>query len=119
MLGESLLALAALAGQTVVDAATTDVWQTVEHRYAQLLGRGDTEQTHLVEQWLEETREQLAGRASGHPGSLGYRHAPKTRRAKAAPGEIPKAPRSASNNGGKNACLGGVAPPSLAGTLSA
>ncbi|HJY58778.1 MAG TPA: tetratricopeptide repeat protein [Streptosporangiaceae bacterium] len=63
MLGESLLALAALAGQTVVDAATTDVWQTVEHRYAQLLGRGDTEQTHLVEQWLEETREQLAGLA--------------------------------------------------------
>jgi hypothetical protein len=63
MLGETLLALTALAGQTVVDAATTDVWQKAERRFAQLLGRGDAEQTYLVEQWLEETREQLAGRA--------------------------------------------------------
>ena len=61
MLGESLLALAALAGQTVVDAAATDAWETAQHRYAKLLGRGDAKQTQLAEQWLEETREQLAG----------------------------------------------------------
>ena len=63
MLGESLLTLAALAGQMVVDAAATDAWETAEHRYAKLLGRGDAKQTQLAEQWLEETREQLAGGA--------------------------------------------------------
>ena len=41
MLGESLLTLSALAGQMVVDAAATGGWQTAEHGYAQLLGRGD------------------------------------------------------------------------------
>ena len=63
MLGESLLTLAALAGQMVVDAAATDGWETAEHGYAQLLGRGDAKQTKLAERWLEETREQLAGGA--------------------------------------------------------
>ena len=62
-MGESLLTLAALAGQMVVDAAATDAWETAEHRYAKLLGRGDAKQTQLAEQWLEETREQLAGGA--------------------------------------------------------
>ena len=60
MLGESLLTLTALAGRMVVDAAATDGWETAEHRYAQLLGRGDAKQIQLVEQWLEETRKQLA-----------------------------------------------------------
>ena len=45
MLGESLLTLAALAGQMVVDAAASDGWETAEHGYAQLLGRGDAKQT--------------------------------------------------------------------------
>ena len=39
MLGESQLTLAALAGRMVVDAASTDGWQTAERGYAQLLGR--------------------------------------------------------------------------------
>jgi len=52
MLGESLLTLAALAGQMVVDAAATDAWETAEHRYAKLLGRGDAKQTQLAEQRL-------------------------------------------------------------------
>jgi Tetratricopeptide repeat len=60
MLSESQLTLAALAGQMVVDAAATDAWETAEHRYAKLLGLGDAKQTQLAEQWLEETREQLA-----------------------------------------------------------
>ncbi|MGH3180273.1 MAG: hypothetical protein ACRDPF_41160, partial [Streptosporangiaceae bacterium] len=63
MLGESLLTLSALAGRMVVDAAVTDGWQTTEHGYVQLLGRGDATQTQLAEQWLEETRKQLAGGA--------------------------------------------------------
>lgn len=61
MLGENLLVLAALAGRTVVDAATTDGWETAESASAQLLGRGDAKQTKQAEQWLEETRKQLAG----------------------------------------------------------
>ena len=60
MLGESLLALAALAGQMVVDTAATDGWDTAERGYAQLLGGGDAEQTKQVKQWLEETHKQLA-----------------------------------------------------------
>src|ERR1700760_3660613 len=59
MLGETLLALATLAGQTVVQAVATDEWETVECGYALLLGRGDTEQTQLAEQWLKDTHEQL------------------------------------------------------------
>ena len=59
MLGESLLALATLAGRTVVDAAATDRWETAERGYAKLLGQGNAKQTQLAEQWLEETREQL------------------------------------------------------------
>src|SRR5580700_4655041 len=64
MMGENLLVLAALAGRTVIDAATTDGWETAERAYAQLLGRGDAKQTKQAEQWLEETRKQLA-RADG------------------------------------------------------
>jgi hypothetical protein len=60
MLDESLLTLAALAGQMVVDAVATDAWETAEHRYAKMLGRGEAKRTQLAEQWLEETREQLA-----------------------------------------------------------
>ena len=63
MLGESLLTLSALAGRMVVDAAATDGWQTAEHGYAKLLGRRDATRTQLAEQWLEETRKQLAGGA--------------------------------------------------------
>jgi hypothetical protein len=63
VLRESLLALAALAGQMVVDAAATDGWAIAESGYAQLLGRGDAEQTKQVEKWLDETREQLTGGA--------------------------------------------------------
>ena len=63
MLGESLLALAALAGQMVVDAVATNGWETAERGYAQLLGRGDAEQTKQVERWLKETREQPTGGA--------------------------------------------------------
>ena len=60
MLGESLLTLAALAGQMVVDAATSDGWEKAERGYAQLLGRGDAKQAKLARRWLEETREQLS-----------------------------------------------------------
>ena len=60
MLGESLLTLAALAGQMVVDAAASEEWETAERKYAQLLGRGDAMQTQVAERWLKETHEQLA-----------------------------------------------------------
>src|SRR5271166_1639518 len=59
MLTESRLALTVLAGRTVVDAASTDGWDTVRCGYARLLGRGDTERTRLAEQRLDETRKQL------------------------------------------------------------
>jgi hypothetical protein len=56
MLAEALMALAALAGNTVVAAATTDVWEAARHKFARLLGRGDPKQEQL-----EETRKQLTG----------------------------------------------------------
>ena len=59
MLTESRLALTVLAGRTVVDAASTDGWDTVRCGYARLLGRGDTKRTRLAEQRLDETRKQL------------------------------------------------------------
>ena len=63
MLGASLLTLAAVAGQLVVDAAATDGWETAEHGFAKLLGRGDAKQAKRAKRWLAETREQLSGAA--------------------------------------------------------
>ena len=70
MLGESLLTLAALAGQMVVDAATSDRWEKAERGYAQLLGRGNAKQAKLARRWLEETREQLSREAGADMGMV-------------------------------------------------
>ena len=70
MLGKSLLALAALAGRTVVDAAAADEWETAQRRFARLLGRGDAKQTRLAEQRLEETHEKLIGAAGTDVGLI-------------------------------------------------
>jgi hypothetical protein len=55
----ALMALAALAGNTVVTAAVTDAWEAARSGFARLLGRGDPDKTKLAEQRLEETHEQL------------------------------------------------------------
>jgi hypothetical protein len=69
-LGKSVLALAALAGRTVVDAAAADEWKTAQRRFARLLGRGDANQTWLAEQRLEETREKLISAARADIGLI-------------------------------------------------
>src|SRR5215472_4456786 len=61
MLMDDLMALASLAGRTVVAAAATDAWQTCKRRFARLLGRDDPAQIQLAEQRLEQTRQQLTG----------------------------------------------------------
>ena len=61
MLVEGLMTLAALAGNTVVAAATTDAWEAARCKLARLLGRGDPKREQLAEQRLEETRQQLTG----------------------------------------------------------
>ena len=61
MLAETLMALAALAGNTVVVAATTDAWEAARRGFARLLGRGDPDRTAVTERRLAETREQLIG----------------------------------------------------------
>src|SRR5579875_3408271 len=65
MLTERLLALAALAGQVVVDAAAAgeNEWETAQRGYARLLGRGNARRIRLAEQRLAETREQVIGTA--------------------------------------------------------
>ena len=70
MLRESLIALAARAGQMVVDAAAADGWDTARSGFAQLLGCGDADQIRLTEQRLEETREQLIGAAGTDVGLI-------------------------------------------------
>jgi hypothetical protein len=47
----------------VAQAAITDVWEGVRGRFAQLLGRGDARKTQVAEQWLAQTRQQLAAAA--------------------------------------------------------
>jgi hypothetical protein len=64
VLAEALVALASLAGNTVVAAAATDAWEAARGRFARLLGRGDSKQEQVAEQRLEETRQWL-GRAEG------------------------------------------------------
>ena len=58
MLAQTLLAL---AGNTVVIAATTDAWEAARRGFARLLGRGDPDRTKMAERRLAETREQLTG----------------------------------------------------------
>ena len=55
----ALIALAALAGNTVVTAAVTDAWEAARKGFARLLGRGDPAKTKLAEQRLAETHDQL------------------------------------------------------------
>jgi hypothetical protein len=55
----ALIALAALAGNTVVTAAVTDAWESARKGFARLLGRGDLAKTKLAEERLAETRDQL------------------------------------------------------------
>lgn len=59
MLEDGLIALAALAGNTVVAAATTDAWEAGRRKFAQLLGRGGPNRTQVAEQRLEETHQKL------------------------------------------------------------
>ena len=61
MVDAELVALAALAGRTVVAAAATDGWETAKQGFVRLLGRGDAGRAAVAEQRLEETRGQLAG----------------------------------------------------------
>lgn len=61
MLADALVALASLAGNTVVAAATTDAWEAARRRFAHLLGRGDQRRTMLARRRLDETRRQLEG----------------------------------------------------------
>lgn len=61
MLVEGLMALSALAGNTIVAAATTDAWEAARGKFARLLGQGNQKREQLAEQRLGETRQQLAG----------------------------------------------------------
>ena len=63
MPGDVLMALAQFAGQTVAQAAITDVWEAVRGRFARLLGRGDARKTEVAERWLAQTQQQLAAAA--------------------------------------------------------
>ena len=63
MSGDVLIALAQFAGQTVAQAAITDVWEAVRGRFARLIGRGDIRKAEVAERWLAQTREQLTTRA--------------------------------------------------------
>ena len=63
MPGDVLMALAQFAGQTVAQAAITDVWEAVRGRFARLLGRGDPRRVQAADQWLKQTRQQLTAMA--------------------------------------------------------
>lgn len=56
---EALMALAALAGNTVVKAAATDAWEAARKGFARLLGRDDPDKTKLAERRLAEAHDQL------------------------------------------------------------
>ena len=56
---EGRTALAVLAGDTFVAAATTDVWEVVDRQVAPLLGGGDRKKEQLAKRRLKETRQQL------------------------------------------------------------
>ena len=57
--GDVLMALAQFAGQTVAQAAITDVWEAARDQFAKLIGRGNDRKTEVAERWLTETHDQL------------------------------------------------------------
>ena len=57
----ALMALATLAGNTVVTAAVTDAWEAARKGFERLLAHGDPDRAKAAERRLEETREQLTG----------------------------------------------------------
>ena len=59
MPGDVLTALAQFAGQTVAQAAITDVWEAVRGRFAKLIGRGSPRKAEIAEQWLAQTHAKL------------------------------------------------------------
>lgn len=61
-----LVALALLAAQTVVAAASTDAWGAAKRGVARLLGRGDPERERLAEQRLDQARDQLVAAPGQH-----------------------------------------------------
>jgi hypothetical protein len=65
VLAEALLALATLAGNTVVAAATTDAWEAARHKLSRVLGRGDPKRAQTAGRWLGETQQRLAGSSRG------------------------------------------------------
>lgn len=65
MLAEGLLALASVAGNAVVVAATTDAWETARRGFMRLLGRGDPHKEQLAGKWLDETRDRLTAEGAG------------------------------------------------------
>lgn len=60
-----LVALALLAAETVVAAASTDAWGAAKRGVAHLLGRGDPDKEKLAEQRLDQTQQQLQAAAPG------------------------------------------------------
>lgn len=58
-LADDLVALAALAGNTVVAAAATDAWETARDWIGRLFGRGGAKQAERAQERLVETRSQL------------------------------------------------------------
>ena len=59
-LAEALIALATLAGNTVVTAAVTDAWESARKGFARLMGRGDPARIKRAEERLAQTHDQLA-----------------------------------------------------------
>ena len=59
-LADDLVALTALAGNTVVAAAASDAWESVRGGVARLFGRAGPGHAELAGRRLEETRSQLA-----------------------------------------------------------
>jgi hypothetical protein len=58
---EALLSLASMGAQAIVTAVVTDAWESVKHRFAGLIGRGDPGRTALAVRRLENSREELTG----------------------------------------------------------
>jgi hypothetical protein len=66
------MALAILAAQTLVTAASTDAWGVLKRGVVRLLGRGDAEREQLAMSQLDETWQQIQaaqGHESEHPGA--------------------------------------------------
>jgi hypothetical protein len=74
VLTEALIALASAGGTGLIEAISSDAWETAKAGFARVLGRGDTKRQAEIEQRLDRTRAEVQAAPAGTADQVRVRH---------------------------------------------